>query len=57
MAEEKEKKTQERREAGTEREREGHPLPPSPDEAHEGLPGYGQPPEEVRREKLPEQEW
>jgi hypothetical protein len=57
MAEEKERKTQERREAGTGRERqEGQPTG-NPGEAHEGVPGYGQPPEEVRREKLPEQKW
>jgi hypothetical protein len=29
----------------------------NPREAHEGMPGYGQAPEEVRREKLPEQDW
>ncbi|HSP81908.1 MAG TPA: hypothetical protein VLQ93_25530 [Myxococcaceae bacterium] len=57
MANQKEKKTQEIREAGAEQERKGHRLPPSPKEAHEGMPGYGQPDEEVRRERLPEQEW
>jgi hypothetical protein len=54
MATQKEKKPQETtREAGTEREgKTTHPK-----EAHEGTPGYGQPPEEVRREKLPDQKW
>jgi hypothetical protein len=31
--------------------------PPKVDEAKEGLPGYGQPPEEVREKQLPDQKW
>lgn len=31
--------------------------PPGPDEAKEGIPGYGQPPEEVREKQLPDQKW
>ncbi|MBJ6764267.1 hypothetical protein JGU66_26120 [Myxococcaceae bacterium JPH2] len=31
--------------------------PPKPGEAKEGIPGYGQPDEEVREQKLPEQDW
>jgi hypothetical protein len=49
------KKPQETREADTERKFER--KPPAPNEAHEGLPGYGQPPEEVREKKLPDQKW
>lgn len=29
----------------------------SPREEQEGMPGYGEPPPEVRRHKLPEQDW
>ena len=29
----------------------------NPKEALEGEPGYGEPPSEVRRDKLPEQDW
>ncbi len=57
MTNQQERKPQEIREAGCEQERKGQRLPPSPKEAHEGMPGYGQPDEEVRREKLPEQGW
>lgn len=46
-----EQKPRERREAHTERK------PASPHESREGMPGYGQPPEEVREQHLPEQEW
>ncbi len=31
--------------------------PSNPSEAHEGMPGYGQAPEDVREKKLPEQNW
>ncbi|WP_167509484.1 hypothetical protein [Corallococcus llansteffanensis] len=31
--------------------------PPKADEAKEGMPGYGQPDEEVREERLPDQQW
>ena len=55
MVTEKEKKPQETREADKERKPERRP--PNPNEAHEGMPGYGQPPEEVRQDKLPEQKW
>ncbi|MGZ3461419.1 MAG: hypothetical protein ACXU86_23250 [Archangium sp.] len=55
MATEKEKKPREAREAGTERKPER--KPPAPGESREGLPGYGQPPEEVREQQLPEQKW
>ena len=39
--------------------RETHPerKPPAPDEGREGMPGYGQPDEEVREQHLPEQKW
>jgi hypothetical protein len=53
--EQEKKKPQETREAGTERKFER--KPPAPNEAHEGTPGYGQPPEEVREKHLPEQNW
>lgn len=43
--------SEERRHA--ERERK----PPSPHETREGMPGYGQPEEDVRWKQLPEQEW
>lgn len=47
------KKPQEQpREAGAEREKQGH----NADQAKEGMPGYGQPPEEVRK-PLPDQGW
>lgn len=36
---------------------ERHNKPPGADEAKEGMPGYGQPPEEVREKPLPEQKW
>jgi hypothetical protein len=56
MATDKERKPQETtREADT--EREGERRDTHPNEALEGMPGYGQPPEEVRRKKLPEQKW
>ena len=29
----------------------------NPSESHEGMPGYGQAPEEVREKKLPDQKW
>jgi hypothetical protein len=41
------------RRAGTQEEREQQP--PAPDLSHEGMPGYGQPPEEIRHGQLPEQ--
>ncbi|QSQ27383.1 hypothetical protein JY651_21810 [Pyxidicoccus parkwayensis] len=46
-------------EAPERRTREAEPrLPPKPDEAREdGMPGYGQPDEEVREKGLPEQKW
>ena len=55
MATGKEQKPRESREADTERkvERESDKL----QESHEGMPGYGQPPEEVREKKLPDQKW
>lgn len=56
MATEKEKNPKEVREAGTERTRPER-KPPAPNESREGMPGYGQPPEEVREDKLPEQKW
>jgi hypothetical protein len=55
MANEKEQKPQETREAGTERQVEH--KPDNPKEAHEGSPGYGQPPGEVRENQLPDQKW
>ncbi|MCY1076980.1 hypothetical protein [Archangium lansingense] len=55
MATEKERKSQETREASTERKFER--KPPSPDEAREGIPGYGQPPEDLREKQLPDQQW
>jgi hypothetical protein len=49
----KQQQEQERpREAGAEREKKAG----NADKAQEGMPGYGQPPEEVRR-PLPEQDW
>ncbi len=56
MATEQETKPQETREADAERKEEQKPSS-SPKEAHEGAPGYGQPPEDVRENKLPEQDW
>jgi hypothetical protein len=56
MAKDKEQKPQETtREAPT--EQEGERRETNSNEALEGMPGYGQAPEEVRREKLPEQKW
>jgi hypothetical protein len=56
MATEKEKKPQETtREADTERKFER--KPPSPNESREGMPGYGQPPEDIREKQLPDQKW
>lgn len=56
MATETEKKPQETtREANP--EREGERRETNPKEALEGMPGYGQAPEEVRKDKLPEQDW
>ncbi|HEX8704794.1 MAG TPA: hypothetical protein VF815_38535 [Myxococcaceae bacterium] len=40
------------REAGAEREKPAQ----NADQAKEGMPGYGQPPEETRK-PLPEQDW
>lgn len=40
------------REAGAEREKKAD----NADQAKEGMPGYGQPPEETRK-PLPEQDW
>jgi hypothetical protein len=49
----KQQQEQERpREAGAEREKKAG----NADKAQEGMPGYGQPPEEVRK-PLPEQDW
>ncbi|HEX8818814.1 MAG TPA: hypothetical protein VF794_02715 [Archangium sp.] len=57
MATEQEKKPQElTREADTDRKSEGKPST-SPHESHEGMPGYGQPPGEVREKQLPDQKW
>ncbi len=57
MATEQEKKPQEiTREANPERESKGKPTT-SPKESHEGMPGYGQPPGEVRENQLPDQKW
>lgn len=55
MATEQEKKPQETREADKEGRFERKPA--SPNEPHEGMPGYGQPPEDVREKHLPEQNW
>ncbi|HYO54694.1 hypothetical protein [Archangium sp.] len=55
MATEKEKKPQETREADTERKVER--KLDNPQESHEGMPGYGQPPGEVREKQLPDQKW
>jgi len=55
MATEKEQKPQETREADTERKVERGPD--KPQESHEGMPGYGQPPDGVREKKLPDQKW
>ncbi|QRN93921.1 hypothetical protein JRI60_32830 [Archangium violaceum] len=55
MATEQEKKPQETREADTERKDERRQT--TPKESHEGIPGYGQAPEDVREKKLPEQKW
>jgi hypothetical protein len=57
MATEQEKKPQEStREANPERESERKPST-SPKESHEGMPGYGQPPGDVRENQLPDQKW
>ena len=55
MANQDEKKPQEKRE--TQPERESERQPSRPQESHEGMPGYGQPPDEVRERKLPNQKW
>ena len=55
MATEQEKKPQETREADTERKDERKSS--NPHEAHEGMPGYGQPPDNVREKPLPDQKW
>jgi hypothetical protein len=55
MATQKEKKPQETREADTERKVEHNPD--NPKESHEGYPGYGQPPSDVRGKQLPDQKW
>ena len=46
-----ERKPEETREADAERPQS------RPQESHEGSPGYGQPPEEVRDKPLPDQKW
>jgi hypothetical protein len=56
MANEKkdlEQQGQPTREAGNEG---GQQPAPNADESREGMPGYGQPPEEVRK-PLPDQKW
>jgi hypothetical protein len=56
MAEEKkdlEHKEQPSREAGAEG---GQQPAPNADQSREGMPGYGQPPDDVRK-PLPEQKW
>ncbi|WP_395849963.1 hypothetical protein [Cystobacter fuscus] len=55
MANQDQKKPQEQREAQPERETERQPS--KPQESHEGMPGYGQPPDEVRKGWLPDQKW
>jgi hypothetical protein len=55
MPTEKEQKPQETREADT--ERKDDIRQDNPKEAHEGSPGYGQPPGEVRENQLPDQKW
>ncbi|HYO69444.1 MAG TPA: hypothetical protein VEU33_25540 [Archangium sp.] len=55
MPTQKEQKPQETREADTERKVEQQPD--KIQESHEGLPGYGQPPGEVREKQLPDQKW
>jgi hypothetical protein len=55
MATENEKKQQETREATPERKFER--KPPAPNEFRAGIPGYGQPPEDIREQQLPEQKW
>lgn len=47
----------EQREAGAEREERPDARPDLPQESHEGMPGYGQPPADVREKKLPDQKW
>jgi hypothetical protein len=56
MATETENKPQETREADTERKAEER-KPSGPNESHEGMPGYGQPPGDVREKQLPDQKW
>jgi hypothetical protein len=55
MPTQKEQKPQETREADT--ERKDDIKQDNPKEAHEGSPGYGQPPGEVRENQLPDQKW
>ncbi|MFE8597469.1 hypothetical protein KYC5002_18350 [Archangium violaceum] len=60
MATRKEQKPQETREADTESKVERGPdnlQEPRIPESHQGLPGYGQPPDEVREKQLPDQKW
>lgn len=49
------KKPQPTREAQPDRDAERKPS--APQESHEGVPGYGQPPEPVRERQLPDQKW
>ena len=53
--EKKEQTPQETREADTERKEERRQD--KPQESHEGSPGYGQPPGDVRENQLPDQKW
>jgi hypothetical protein len=55
MATEKEQKPQEKREADKQGRFERKPA--NPNEPREGMPGYGQPPDEVREKQLPDQKW
>ncbi len=55
MATQKEQKPQETREADTERKVEHDPD--KIQESHEGSPGYGPPPGDVREKQLPDQKW
>jgi len=55
MATEKERKEQQPRKADMDREMPERKAD-NADQAKEGMPGYGQPPEEVRK-PLPDQKW
>ena len=55
MAMQEPKKSQQQKPREAQQERESKPSNPA--ESREGMPGYGQPPEDVRERQLPDQKW